>query len=324
MKFTWKSCSISRLLLVVCVALVSCKKDNTSPEDDVRTEQYIESFNLPDYTTRIDENEKVIYLTGSLSFLNAYKSKPVIKVASGATISPASGEAVILTNTHYDVTGPDGSTRRYTIKTINSDNFLSWATLPLVSPEAENQFRQFLMCSRDTPDAYIDADVEGINTVYFGLLYITEDEDVSNTYFNGIGTPPGGKTNIKPLLMDFSGRDLQVYITSETGQTAQTTFRTVRTRLLTKASGRPSVPASFLSADDTHLFALYTGEIDKVSFVEQNGGIYAASVISNTTTTHGVHDVYIKANTVLPPGNYHLKVLFTDGVTATPSYIYKK
>lgn len=288
---------------------------------------FMESFSVPGYDATIDQQTKTIKLTGSFTYLRNNKVTPVIKVSDGATSSPASGETVDLFNVQYSVAGAWGGRRYYYIHITDTDNFFPFATAPLVNPDVlrlpDNPDRPFLMFSRDETDKYIAADVQGINSKYLALLYITENEDVSKFTFKSISYPPSAQIDLNFMPKDLT-KDLIVSVKPPVGETALTTFRTVKTKLLTAASGHPSVPASFLSADDTHLYALYTGEIDKVSFVEQGGSVYTASVISNTTAAQGVHDIYIKANTTLPVGNYHLKVLFKDGATATPSYVYKK
>jgi hypothetical protein len=293
----------------------------------------IESFTVSSGETVnaiVNDTTHTITLKGIFLYNNWAVAKPVIKVSSGATVSPASEEEVnLFLSPKYRVTGPDGKVQEYTVKVLNTDNTISWmvTSLPNVSYFAAGVTYEQVRTAAIDKGLFLPEDVKDITTHNVGIFYATKSDDLSNITFTNVQVPEGA--TVVPsfdLPQDFN-KDVVYTITSMSGDQNKMTVRAIRQNFITYASGATSMISSFIGVDEigfAYRIATSAPAIDKIVVVGSDNKEYAATIESDIADDRSVHKVRLKSDTVLPLGHYHLKILFKDGTSLVDITDYNK
>ena len=112
---------IYTFMMLLLVFTASCNEDEVIGS----SRKNIIDFNIGEYNSIIDQDNKTIYLEIGLN-QGLTNLIPTITIPDGAVISPASEEVQDFTNpVTYTVTAEDGSTSQYTISVTVPNAFIS-------------------------------------------------------------------------------------------------------------------------------------------------------------------------------------------------------
>ena len=295
--------------------VTATKGENTSAsiiEFKIRSNTPIDAS----FTGVINEAAHTITFAVPFSLIKIDSLITVIKIADGATITPAANDTIDFSSpVIYKVRSQSGVEQEYTVHVLNNQADLSVA-LPLPGEVLNNDTRWGYGGYGNNPPVYPE-DIAGIEDKHYIIVYILDSEDVSNMVLKKVNLSPGA--TISPAVdvpQDFN-KDITYTVTSQSGNKLTYVVRCIKrtilfpndfyTTLYYKLDANGSASISYYCIGDLQQVWLVNMETNAVlnctvGFTSERGWGPAYSIFSVDEKTY-------------PAGNYLLKVKLSDGTT---------
>jgi hypothetical protein len=268
------------------------------------------------FTGVIDETAHTITFKVPFSLMKVNSLPTAIKIADGATITPAANDTIDFTSpVIYKVKSQSGVEQEYTVSVLNNQANLDVA-LPLPGEAIDNGMRWGYGGYGTNASVYPE-DIAGIEDKHYIIVYILDSEDVSNMVFKKVNLSVGATISPAVDVPQNFNKDITYTVTSQSGDKLTYVVRCIKRTILTQDDFYTSIYNKLDANGSATIYYYCIGDLQQVWLVnEETNAVLNCTVGFTGEKGWGpAYSVFTIDEKSYPAGKYLLKVKLSDGNT---------